>query len=121
MKTPSWRAMYAIALAFNNDGPFGTFFRYICDEGTYIYIATTIYSMAKRTRFLWEGVAVSNNGIGAIDREFFDAIRLGREPNSKWSQAVYQQLEFTARIRTTARARVRSPAMITMSGTHSRR
>ena len=29
-------AICTLSLSFNNDGPLGTFFRYICDNGTYI-------------------------------------------------------------------------------------
>ncbi|AQM66789.1 4-carboxy-2-hydroxymuconate-6-semialdehyde dehydrogenase [Vibrio campbellii] len=80
MKTPSG-ALCTLSLSFNNDGPFGTFFRYICDEGTYIARYDDLFD-GKENPISLEGVAVSNNGIELIDREFFDAIRTGREPNS---------------------------------------
>ncbi|WP_434763520.1 Gfo/Idh/MocA family oxidoreductase [Vibrio fortis] len=80
MKTPSG-ALCTLSLSFNNDGPFGTFFRYICDEGTYIARYDDLFD-GKENPISLEGVAVSNNGIELIDREFFDAIHTGREPNS---------------------------------------
>ncbi len=80
MKTPSG-ALCTLSLSFNNDGPFGTFFRYICDEGTYIARYDDLFDGNENPISL-EGVAVSNNGIELIDREFIDAIRTGREPNS---------------------------------------
>lgn len=80
MKVPSG-AICTLSLSFNNDGPFGTFFRYICDEGTYLARYDDLYD-GKENPISLEGVAVSNNGIELIDREFFDAIKTGREPNS---------------------------------------
>lgn len=80
MKTPSG-ALCTLSLSFNNDGPFGTFFRYICDEGTYIARYDDLFD-GKENPISLEGIAVSNNGIELIDREFIDAIRTGREPNS---------------------------------------
>ncbi|WP_047045284.1 Gfo/Idh/MocA family oxidoreductase [Vibrio mexicanus] len=80
MKTPSG-ALCTLSLSFNNEGPFGTFFRYICKEGTYIARYDDLFDGYDNPIDL-EGVAVSNNGIELIDREFFDAIRTGREPNS---------------------------------------
>ncbi len=80
MKTPSG-ALCTLSLSFNNEGPFGTFFRYICKEGTYIARYDDLFDGYDNPIDL-KGVAVSNNGIELIDREFFDAIRTGREPNS---------------------------------------
>ncbi|WP_052878526.1 Gfo/Idh/MocA family oxidoreductase [Vibrio coralliirubri] len=80
MKVPSG-AICTLSLSFNNDGPFGTFFRYICEEGTYLARYDDLYD-GKENPISLEGVAVSNNGIELIDREFFDAIKTGREPNS---------------------------------------
>ena len=68
MKTPSG-ALCTLSLSFNNDGPFGTFFRYICDEGTYIARYDDLFD-GKENPISLEGVAVSNNGIELIDREF---------------------------------------------------
>ncbi|UJF17862.1 Gfo/Idh/MocA family oxidoreductase [Vibrio sp. SS-MA-C1-2] len=80
MKVPSG-AICTLSLSFNNDGPFGTFFRYICEEGTYIARYDDLFD-GRENPISLEGVAVSNNGIELIDREFFDAIKTGREPNS---------------------------------------
>lgn len=79
MKVPSG-AICTLSLSFNNDGPLGTFFRYICDNGTYIARYDDLYD-GHENKIDLSGVAVSNNGIELIDREFFAAIREGRQPN----------------------------------------
>ena len=86
MKTPSG-AVCTLSLSFNNDGPFGTFFRYICDNGTYLARYDDLYD-GKENPIDLSGVAVSNNGIELIDREFFAAIREGREPNGSVAQVL---------------------------------
>ncbi|MGB1096324.1 MAG: Gfo/Idh/MocA family oxidoreductase [Paracoccaceae bacterium] len=79
MKTPSG-AISTLSLSFNNDGPLGTFFRYICDNGTYIARYDDLYD-GRENQIDLSDVAVSNNGIELIDREFIAAIKEGREPN----------------------------------------
>ena len=79
MKTPSG-AICTLSLSFNNDGPLGTFFRYICDNGTYIARYDDLYD-GRENQIDLSDVAVSNNGIELIDREFIAAIQEGREPN----------------------------------------
>ena len=79
MKTPSG-AICSLSLSFNNDGPLGTFFRYICDNGTYIARYDDLYD-GRENQIDLSDVAVSNNGIELIDREFIAAIKEGREPN----------------------------------------
>ena len=79
MKTPSG-AVCTLSLSFNNDGPLGTFFRYICDNGTYIARYDDLYD-GKENKIDLSGVDVSNNGIELIDREFISAIKEGRRPN----------------------------------------
>ncbi len=79
MKTPSG-ALCTLSLSFNNDGPLGTFFRYICDNGTYLARYDDLYD-GKEQQIDLSGVAVSNNGIELIDREFISAIKEGRAPN----------------------------------------
>ena len=69
------------SLSFNNDGPLGTFFRYIGDTGTYLARYDDLFT-GKEEPIDLSGVAVSNNGIELQDREFIAAIREGREPNS---------------------------------------
>ncbi len=73
-------AICTLSLSFNNDGPFGTFFRYICDNGTYIARYDDLYD-GNDTPIDLSGVAVSNNGIELIDREFVSAIQENRVPN----------------------------------------
>ena len=79
MKTPSG-AICTLSLSFNNDGPLGTFFRYICDNGTFIARYDDLYD-GRENQIDLSDVAVSNNGIELIDREFIAAIKEGREPN----------------------------------------
>ncbi|HTY71636.1 MAG TPA: Gfo/Idh/MocA family oxidoreductase [Actinomycetes bacterium] len=70
-----------LSLSFNNDGPLGTFFRYICDNGTYIARYDDLVT-GKEEPIDVSQVAVSTNGIELQDREFVAAIREGREPNA---------------------------------------
>ncbi len=84
MKTPGG-AVCTLSLSFNNDGPLGTFFRYICDNGTYIARYDDLFDGSENPIDLSD-VAVSNNGIELIDREFLGAIRDGREPNGSIAQ-----------------------------------
>ncbi|MDE1922484.1 MAG: Gfo/Idh/MocA family oxidoreductase [Gammaproteobacteria bacterium] len=80
-------AICTLSLSFNNDGPLGTFFRYICDNGTYIARYDDLYD-GKDEKIDVSGVAVSMNGIELQDREFFAAIHEGREPNSSVQQVL---------------------------------
>jgi 2-hydroxy-4-carboxymuconate semialdehyde hemiacetal dehydrogenase len=84
MKVPSG-AICTLSLSFNNDGPFGTFFRYICDNGTYLAYYDDL-SDGKNNKIDLTGVAVSFDGIELQDREFFAAIKEKREPNSSFAQ-----------------------------------
>ena len=70
-----------LALSFNNDGPLGTFFRYICDNGTYIARYDDLFTGRDEVVDV-TNVAVSMDGIEQQDREFVGAIREGRQPNS---------------------------------------
>lgn len=79
MKTPSG-AICTLSLSFNNDGPLGTFFRYICDNGTYIARYDDLFDGNENPIDLSD-VAVSDNGIELIDREFISAISEKRQPN----------------------------------------
>ena len=74
-------AICTLSLSFNNDGPLGTYFRYIGDTGTYIARYDDLYD-GKETKIDVSRVDVSMNGIELQDREFFAAIREGREPNA---------------------------------------
>ena len=74
-------AICTLSLSFNNDGPLGTFFRYICDNGTYIARYDDLVN-GKEEPIDVSNVDVSMNGIELQDREFIAAIREGREPNS---------------------------------------
>lgn len=80
-------AICTLSLSFNNDGPLGTFFRYIGDTGTYIARYDDLVD-GKEAPIDLAGVAVSNNGIELQDREFIAAIREGREPNSSVGQVL---------------------------------
>ena len=70
-----------LSLSFNNDGPLGTFFRYICDNGTYLARYDDLVD-GKENPIDVSQVAVSMNGIELQDREFVAAIDEGRQPNS---------------------------------------
>lgn len=74
-------AICTLSLSFNNDGPFGAWFRYICDKGTYIARYDDLFN-GKEEKIDVSQVDVSMNGIELQDREFFAAIREGREPRS---------------------------------------
>jgi 2-hydroxy-4-carboxymuconate semialdehyde hemiacetal dehydrogenase len=80
-------AICTLSLSFNNDGPLGTFFRYIGDSGTYIARYDDLIS-GKDEKIDLTGVAVSMNGIELQDREFFAAIAGGREPNASVAQVL---------------------------------
>jgi 2-hydroxy-4-carboxymuconate semialdehyde hemiacetal dehydrogenase len=80
LRTPAGR-ICTLSLSFNNDGPLGTFFRYICDNGTYIARYDDLVTGRDEPVDV-SGVAVSTNGIELQDREFIAAIREGREPNA---------------------------------------
>jgi 2-hydroxy-4-carboxymuconate semialdehyde hemiacetal dehydrogenase len=86
MKTPSG-AICTLSLSFNNKGPQGTFFRYICDNGTYIAYYDDLVDGEQKPIDLSK-VDVSMNGIELQDREFFAAIREKREPNSSVAQCL---------------------------------
>jgi 2-hydroxy-4-carboxymuconate semialdehyde hemiacetal dehydrogenase len=90
-------AICTLSLSFNNDGPLGTFFRYIGDTATYIARYDDLFN-GKEEKIDVSNVAVSMNGIELQDREFFAAIKEGREPNSSVAQVfncyqVLHQLE----------------------------
>ena len=74
-------AICTLSLSFNNDGPLGTFFRYIGDTATYIARYDDLFN-GKEEKIDVSGVAVSMNGIELQDREFFSAIEQCRQPNS---------------------------------------
>ena len=86
-------AICTLSLSFNNDGPLGTFFRYIGDTGTYLARYDDLFT-GKEEKIDVSQVAVSMNGIELQDREFFAAIREGREPNASVAQVLpcYQVL-----------------------------
>lgn len=76
-----------LSLSFNNDGPLGTFFRYICDNGTYLARYDDLVT-GREEPIDVSSVDVSMNGIELQDREFIAAIREGREPNSSVAQVL---------------------------------
>jgi 2-hydroxy-4-carboxymuconate semialdehyde hemiacetal dehydrogenase len=86
MRTTSGK-LCSLTLSFNNDGPLGTFFRYICDNGTYIASYDDLYN-GKMEKIDVSKVAVSMNGIELQDREFIAAIQEKREPNSSVAQVL---------------------------------
>lgn len=86
MKVPSG-AICTLSLSFNNDGPLGTFFRYICDKGTYIARYDDLVD-GRENKIDVSAVDVSMNGIELCDREFIAAIQQKREPNASVAQCL---------------------------------
>lgn len=86
-------SLCTLSLSFNNDGPLGTYFRYICDNGTYVARYDDLYS-GRDERIDVSDVAISLDGIELQDREFITAIDEQREPNSSIQQVMgcYQVL-----------------------------
>ena len=86
-------AICTLSLSFNNEGPLGTFFRYIGDTATYIARYDDLFN-GKDEKIDVSKVDVSMNGIELQDREFVAAIREGREPNGSVRQVLpcYQVL-----------------------------
>jgi 2-hydroxy-4-carboxymuconate semialdehyde hemiacetal dehydrogenase len=80
-------AICTLSLSFNNNGPLGTFFRYICDNGTYIANYDNLTDGHQKPIDVTK-VDVSMNGIELQDREFFAAIRQKREPNASLAQVL---------------------------------
>lgn len=80
-------AICTLSLSFNNDGPLGTFFRYICDNGTWIARYDDLVTGREEPVDVSK-VAISMNGIELQDREFVAAIHEGREPNSSIAQVL---------------------------------
>ncbi|MFW2466949.1 MAG: Gfo/Idh/MocA family oxidoreductase [Candidatus Puniceispirillaceae bacterium] len=80
MKTGSGK-LCTLSLSFNNDGPLGTFFRYICDKGTYNARYDDLFD-GHDTQIDVSDIDVSTNGIELINRDFIAAILAGREPNA---------------------------------------
>src|ERR1700680_1529579 len=87
MKVPKSGAICTLSLSFNNKGPQGTFFRYICDNGTFVAYYDDLVDGDQKPIDLSK-VDVSMNGIELQDREFFAAIREKREPNSSVAQCL---------------------------------
>ncbi len=93
-------ALCTVALSFNNEGPLGSWFRYICEEGTFkVRYNDMTDGWDKLYEYDWEGV--SDNGIELQDREFFDAIKEKREPNASAAQCldimeILHKMEFLA-------------------------
>src|SRR5690606_22086661 len=86
LKAPSG-ALCTLALSFNNNGPLGTWFRYICDNGTYIARYDELVDGNEKPIDVSK-VDVSMNGIELQDREFIAAIREKREPNASVAQVL---------------------------------
>jgi 2-hydroxy-4-carboxymuconate semialdehyde hemiacetal dehydrogenase len=83
----STRQICTLSLSFNNEGPLGTFFRYICDNGTYVARYDDLID-GRDTVIDVSGVDVSMDGIELQDREFVAAITEAREPNASVHQVL---------------------------------
>jgi 2-hydroxy-4-carboxymuconate semialdehyde hemiacetal dehydrogenase len=86
MKVPSG-AILTLSLSFNNDGPIGSFFRYICDNGTYNAYYDDLFD-GKKGQIDLSKVDVSMDGIELEDREFIAAIREQRQPNASLAEVL---------------------------------
>jgi 2-hydroxy-4-carboxymuconate semialdehyde hemiacetal dehydrogenase len=86
LKVPSG-AICTLSLSFNNEGPLGTFFRYICDKGTYLCRYDDLFD-GNNNQIDVSKLEVSMNGIELQDREFFAAIHEKREPNASVAQCL---------------------------------
>ncbi|HEX4111616.1 MAG TPA: Gfo/Idh/MocA family oxidoreductase [Stellaceae bacterium] len=86
LRVPSG-AILTLSLSFNNNGPLGSFFRYICDNGTYKAVYDDLVDGYEKPIDVSQ-VDVSTNGIELEDREFFAAIKEHREPNSSVAQVL---------------------------------
>lgn len=80
-------AIFTLSLSFNNNGPLGSFYRYICDNGTYIGRYDELVDGYDKPVDL-SGVGVSLNGVELEDREFIAAIREKREPESSLAKCL---------------------------------
>jgi 2-hydroxy-4-carboxymuconate semialdehyde hemiacetal dehydrogenase len=80
LKTASG-VLCTLSLSFNNDGPFGSTFRYICDEGAYVARYDALVDGWGKPIDI-SGVAEATDGVQLQDHEFVAAIREGREPRS---------------------------------------
>ena len=83
-KVPSG-SILNLSLSFNNDGPLGSFFRYICDNGTFKAFYDDL-SDGKDKKIDVSKVDVSMDGIELEDREFIAAIKAKRQPNGSLEQ-----------------------------------
>jgi 2-hydroxy-4-carboxymuconate semialdehyde hemiacetal dehydrogenase len=86
LKVPSG-AIFTLSLSFNNNGPLGSFYRYICDNGTYIARYDELVDGYDKPVDL-SGIGPSLNGVELEDREFIAAIRERREPNASFAHAL---------------------------------
>ena len=86
LRSPSG-GLCSLALSFNNDGPFGTWFRYIGDTGTYVARYDELVDGYDKPVDL-SGLYPSLDGYELQAREFFDAIGEGREPNASVAQCL---------------------------------
>jgi 2-hydroxy-4-carboxymuconate semialdehyde hemiacetal dehydrogenase len=86
MKVPSG-AILTLSLSFNNDGPIGSFFRYICDNGTYNAYYDDLFD-GKKSQIDLSKVDVSMDGIELEDREFIAAIHERRPPNASLAEVL---------------------------------
>jgi 2-hydroxy-4-carboxymuconate semialdehyde hemiacetal dehydrogenase len=93
-------SLCTVALSFNNEGPLGSWFRYICEEGTFkVRYNDMTDGWDKPYEYDWKGV--SKNGIELQNREFFDSIKEKREPNASVAQCldimeILHKMEFLA-------------------------
>jgi 2-hydroxy-4-carboxymuconate semialdehyde hemiacetal dehydrogenase len=86
MKVPNG-AICTLSLSFNNEGPLGSVFRYICDKGTFVAKNDELFD-GEGKRVDLSGVSADSSGIELIQREFIKAVRSGEEPNASFAQCL---------------------------------
>ncbi len=87
MRRSSCASGRTLSLSFSNEGPLGTVFRYICDNGTCIARCDDLYDGDDKPIDL-AGVAVSSNGVVLADRGLIAVTRERREPSASVAQCL---------------------------------
>jgi len=86
MKTPKG-SVCVLSLSFNDEGPIGSPYRYMCDKGTWgSFYDDLTDGFGKKIDLA--GVAPSMNGFENQDREFIAAIQEKRTPNCSVAEAL---------------------------------
>lgn len=88
-------ALLTLSLSFNNDGPLGSFFRYIGDTATYLAVYDDLTD-GKGAPIDVSHVDVSMNGIELEDRAFLAAIENGTPTGSSFADTLQSYTTLSA-------------------------